>query len=122
MTPFFLRTCAAARHSMPRAAHAARHASRAQRPRVTGVRNKSLMVRCGGMHVFHVDDLRRIAPLWLRFTERIREFACREPEKYFDLAAPRDGRNPTARRRQFMWMVEMYGCAARRILWPIFAE
>ena len=36
-----------------------------------GVRNKSYMARCGGMHVFHIRDLTRIAPLWLRFTERV---------------------------------------------------
>ena len=36
-----------------------------------GVVNKSYMARCGGMHVFHIRDLTRIAPLWLRFTERV---------------------------------------------------
>ena len=81
---------------------------------VFGVRNKSLQARCGGMHVFHIDDLRRIAPLWLHFTEEVREFACREPERYYRLASPRsadadDSSAALGRRRQFMWMVEMYG-------------
>ena len=44
-----------------------------------GVVNKPYMARCGGMHVFHIRDLTRIAPLWLRFTERVRDYACREP-------------------------------------------
>jgi len=66
------------------------------------------------VHVFHVDDIKNIAPLWLNYTERVRDFACREPERYYLLAAPgatRDDQSDEAkgRRRQFMWMVEMYG-------------
>ena len=68
------------------------------------------------MHVFHIRDLTRIAPLWLRFTERVRDYACREPLKFYELASPREqGRasqvesEVKGRRRQFMWMVEMYG-------------
>ena len=81
---------------------------------VFGVRTSRLQARCGGMHVFHIDDLRRIAPLWLHFTEEVREFACREPERYYRLASPRsadadDSSAALGRRRQFMWMVEMYG-------------
>ena len=37
--------------------------------------------RVGGVHVFHLSDLRRIAPLWLNFTERVRTFSCEEPER-----------------------------------------
>ena len=81
---------------------------------VFGVRNKSLQARCGGMHVFHIDDLRRIAPLWLHFTEEVREFGAGSPSA---TTGRRDRRGrPTrtiephiGRRRQFMWMVEMYG-------------
>ncbi|KAL1527729.1 hypothetical protein AB1Y20_009114 [Prymnesium parvum] len=79
---------------------------------VFGVKNKSYQARVGGVHVFHISDLRRIAPLWLEFTERIRTFSCEEPERYFKLAAPQEGGNAkevAATRRQFMWMVEMYG-------------
>ena len=78
-----------------------------------GVKNKSLQARCGGMHVFHLQDLTRIAPLWLKFTEKIREYACQEPTKFYKLASPRedsrDVQQVKGRRRQFMWMVEMYG-------------
>ena len=81
---------------------------------VFGVRNKHLQARVGGVHVFHLEDLRVIAPLWLNFTERVREFSCREPERYYELAAPGGRRNDHSeeakgRRRQFVWMVEMYG-------------
>lgn len=41
-----------------------------------------LQARCGGFHLFHKDDLRRIAPLWLEFTRRVRAFAAAEPETY----------------------------------------
>lgn len=79
---------------------------------VFGVRNQSLMARVGGVHVFHISDLRRIAPLWLEFTERVRRFSCEQPLKYFELASPPDKgdmKEIVGRRRQFMWMVEMYG-------------
>lgn len=86
-------------------------------PDVFGVKNKHLMARVGGVHVFHVNDLRRIAPHWLNYTERVRDFACREPDRYYELAAPGSDRKDQTqegkgRRRQFMWMVEM--CTAVR--------
>lgn len=83
-------------------------------PDVFGVKNKHLQARVGGVHVFHLSDLTRIAPLWLNFTERVRDFACKEPQRYYELASPNADRNDhteegKGRRRQFMWMVEMYG-------------
>ena len=63
-------------------------------PDVFGVKNKHLQARVGGVHVFHIDDLRRIAPLWLNFTERVRDFACREPGRYYELASPSADRTP----------------------------
>ena len=83
-------------------------------PDVFGVKNKHLMARVGGVHIFHVEDLRKTAPHWLNYTERVRDFACREPERYYALAAPEGNRIDDTevtkgRRRQFMWMVEMYG-------------
>ena len=87
-------------------------------PDVFGVKNKHLQARVGGVHVFQIDDIKRIAPLWLNFTERVRDFSCREPGRYYELAAPGANRNDNStegkgRRRQFMWMVEMYGACAR---------
>lgn len=81
---------------------------------VFGVKNQQWMARVGGVHVFHIDDIKRIAPLWLNYTERVRDFSCRDPERYYELAAPGGNRNDHSaealgRRRQFMWMVEMYG-------------
>ena len=78
------------------------------------VKNQQHLARVGGVHVFHIDDIKRIAPLWLNFTERVREFSCRDPERYYELAAPDADRKDQSeealgRRRQFMWMVEMYG-------------
>ncbi|KAL3905572.1 MAG: hypothetical protein SGPRY_010867 [Prymnesium sp.] len=43
----------------------------------------SMQARVGGFHVFHKEDLRRIAPLWLEFTRSVRAFAHEEPEAYF---------------------------------------
>ena len=45
---------------------------------------------------------------------QVRDFACREPERYYELASPSADRQDNStegkgRRRQFMWMVEMYG-------------
>lgn len=79
---------------------------------IFGVPNQQLMARVGGVHVFHLSDLRRIAPRWLNYTLRVRTFACREPKRYYELASPdavADDHSATSvnRRRQFMWMVEM---------------
>ena len=44
--------------------------------------------------------------------ERVRAFSCEQPERYFELASPKERGNikeRVGRRRQFMWMVEMYG-------------
>ena len=81
---------------------------------VFGIKNKKLQARVGGVHIFEVEDLKRIAPLWLNYTERVRDFSCKEPERYYELAAPQGNRHDHSseargRRRQFMWMVEMYG-------------
>ena len=42
-----------------------------------------LAAQCGGFHIFHRDDIRTIAPLWIEFTRRVRAFAKAEPELYF---------------------------------------
>ena len=42
------------------------------------------------MHAFHIDDLRDISPLWLHFTERIRKYACEEPQRFYELASPKE--------------------------------
>ena len=42
-----------------------------------------LLTRCGGFHIFHKEDIRRIAPLWIEFTRRVRAFAHAQPETYF---------------------------------------
>ena len=74
-----------------------------------------LMVRCGGFHIFHREDIRRIAPLWVEYTRRVRAFARAEPETYFsesflnwhqtDVGA---GQREVYR-RQGLWQAEMYG-------------
>ena len=37
----------------------------------------------GGFHIFHKDDLRKIAPLWLEYTKKVRAFGHAEPEAFF---------------------------------------
>ena len=39
-----------------------------------------LAAQCGGFHIFHRDDLRVIAPLWVEFTKRVRAFAKEDME------------------------------------------
>ena len=39
-----------------------------------------LAARCGGFHIFHREDLRVIAPLWIEFTKRVRAFAKEDME------------------------------------------
>ena len=41
-----------------------------------------LAARCGGFHIFHREDLRVIAPLWVEFTKRVRAFAKQDMETY----------------------------------------
>ena len=43
-----------------------------------------LAAKCGGFHIFHREDLRRIAPLWLAYTREVRAFAHASPEAYLD--------------------------------------
>jgi hypothetical protein len=75
-----------------------------------------LQVQCGGFHIFHKEDLRKIAPLWIEFTRRVRAFAKAEPETYFAESFKDWHENPTlsaeqvaVRKRQALWQAEMYG-------------
>lgn len=75
-----------------------------------------LMARCGGFHIFHREDIRRIAPLWIEFTRQVRAYAKRDPETFFAESFlnwhAADGVTPDmweTRRRQAMWQAEMYG-------------
>ena len=75
-----------------------------------------LVVRCGGFHIFHREDIRRIAPLWIEFTRRVRAFAHAEPEAYFAESFLNWNRTDglkahelATRRNQGMWQAEMYG-------------
>ena len=74
------------------------------------------MVRCGGFHIFHREDIRRIAPLWIEFTKKVRAFAREDPEAYFAESflnwEDNDGLTPEqieTRKRQGLWQAEMYG-------------
>ena len=75
-----------------------------------------LLTRCGGFHIFHREDIRRIAPLWVEFTRRVRAFAAASPEEYFSESFlrwhEREGTTEEqlkVRRRQGLWQAEMYG-------------
>ncbi len=79
---------------------------------------RALAAPCGGFHIFHREDLRTIAPLWIRFTAEVRAFAHAEPETYLaesflnwaDASGLPDNDIAT-KRRQAMWQAEMYGYA-----------
>ena len=79
-----------------------------------------LMVRCGGFHIFHREDIRRIAPLWVDFTRQVRAFAKAEPETFYAESFLNWDRTPdpaagpveaqwATRRKQALWQAEMYG-------------
>ena len=74
-----------------------------------------LLVRCGGFHIFHREDLRAIAPLWVEFTRRVRAFAHASPDEYFAESFLNWHRSEglsaeelLVRRRQGLWQAEMY--------------
>ena len=75
-----------------------------------------LQVQCGGFHIFHREDIRRIAPLWIEFTRRVRAFAKASPDAYYAESFKdwhvTEGVTPEqwkVRRRQGLWQAEMYG-------------
>ena len=75
-----------------------------------------LMARCGGFHIFHREDIRRIAPLWIDFTRRVRAFSAASPDAYYPESFldwhNSEGVSDEAwrvRRRQGLWQAEMYG-------------
>lgn len=73
------------------------------------VPNPRLLAKVGGVHIFHRDDLARVAPRWLAWTVAVRRFACEQPEAYARLAMREGLGAPDAARRQFLWQCEMYG-------------
>ncbi len=71
-----------------------------------------LLWQVGGFHIFHREDLRAIAPLWLEYTKRVRAFADASPTEFFaesaDLSEVAAKDLPT-RKKQSRWHSEMYG-------------
>jgi len=71
------------------------------------------LAQVGGFHIFHRDDLRQIAPLWLNFTKQVRGFANTHPDEFFYESMKLDSNTPQAtvavRRLQARWHTEMYG-------------
>ena len=77
-----------------------------------------LAARCGGFHIFHREDLRVIAPLWVEFTKRVRAFAKQDMETYLSESflnwhqtAGLTEQDIATRRNQALWQAEMYGYA-----------
>ena len=71
------------------------------------------LAQVGGFHIFHKDDLRKIAPLWLEYTKQVRAFGHAEPDVFFreSMQLPPDTDEGTrqVRKKQAMWHSEMYG-------------
>ena len=76
------------------------------------------MTGVGGFHIFHREDLRQIAPLWLEFTKKVRAFANAHPDQYFNESfhyqSPPGSPGPTplemaTKHKQARWHGEMYG-------------
>jgi len=74
---------------------------------------ESRLAQVGGFHIFHREDLRRIAPLWLEYTKKVRTFANTEPDTYFvesmHVTDDLDASAVEVRRKQARWHGEMYG-------------
>lgn len=73
------------------------------------------LAQVGGFHIFHMEDLRRIAPMWLEYTKRVRAFAHAQPREFFNLSmrplSPIEEPLRAVREKQAMWHSEMYGYA-----------
>lgn len=73
----------------------------------------SRLAQVGGFHIFHREDLRAIAPLWLHYTKRVRAFAREEAATFFELSMvehpPEDEAMRQVRQNQTLWHSEMYG-------------
>ena len=76
------------------------------------------MAGVGGFHIFHREDLRQIAPLWLEYTKKVRAFANAHPDQYFNESfhyqSPPGSPGPTplemaTKHKQARWHGEMYG-------------
>jgi len=76
------------------------------------------MTGVGGFHIFHREDLRQIAPLWLEFTKKVRAFANAHPDQYFNESfhyqSPAGSPGPSplemaTKHKQARWHGEMYG-------------
>ena len=64
------------------------------------------LAQVGGFHIFHKEDLRKIAPLWLEYTKQVRAFGHAEPEAFFresmQLPPDVDEATTAVRRKQAM--------------------
>ena len=71
------------------------------------------MAQVGGFHIFHREDLRAISPKWLRYTRRVRDFANKNPDAFFNESFREDGgasaMDRSTHHKQARWHTEMYG-------------
>mmetsp|Transcript_2166 Transcript_2166/g.3590 ORF Transcript_2166/g.3590 Transcript_2166/m.3590 type:complete len:606 (+) Transcript_2166:33-1850(+) len=71
------------------------------------------LAQVGGFHIFHAEDLRQIAPLWLEYTKKVRAFAHSEPDVFFRESMmplkPDEEPMRAVRQKQSKWHSEMYG-------------
>ena len=78
----------------------------------------------GWYHIFHLDDLKAIAPRWLHYTERMRS----NPQLYWDMNGSKAGWHPLALRaigkENYIKTGDDYVCCARtpRHLAPVRAK
>lgn len=72
-----------------------------------------LWSQVGGFHIFHTEDLRKIAPLWLNYTKQVRAFGDKEPETFYSESmsalGPGEEGLKAVRMKQSRWHSEMYG-------------
>ena len=71
------------------------------------------MAQVGGFHIFHREDLRKIAPKWLEYCKQVRKFANEHPDEYFEQSIHHDPKKSAGEietlKKQARWHGEMYG-------------
>lgn len=65
--------------------------------------------KVGGFYIFHIDDLKKIAPLWLSYTKKIRKFISENEELFINESMETPEYIDENIINQAKWHAEMYG-------------
>jgi hypothetical protein len=65
--------------------------------------------KVGGFHIFHIDDLRKIVPLWFEYTKKVRTFMHENVDTYLRESMLSPETAGDVQKKQAKWHAEMYG-------------